>query len=235
VVVGVSRAQRGGGRRGDGPDVDVLADLLAASVRIGTPLLFAALGGILSERAGVFAVGLEGMMLAGAFAGVIATQMLGHLGAGLFASALGGAALAVTVVLAPQRHGAEQMVPGLAVTSCELFRVIRNANTERDEDQADDLLELIEAELRDRRFAPIVRLEIEPGMDVTRRGMLVAELLRESGDAEAAIATFARVGESDPAPALGARAFEQALAMDQALGIAHGFAGYNAALLVRAG
>jgi len=50
--------------------MDVVAELLAAALRIATPLLFAALGGILSERAGVFAVGLEGMMLTGAFAGV---------------------------------------------------------------------------------------------------------------------------------------------------------------------
>ena len=37
-----------------------MIDFLAAAIRIGTPLLLAALGGILSERAGVFAVGLEG-------------------------------------------------------------------------------------------------------------------------------------------------------------------------------
>ena len=46
---------------------------------------------------------------------------------------------------------------------CELFRVTRNANTERDEDEADDLLAMIESELRDRRFAPIVRLEVDEG------------------------------------------------------------------------
>jgi tetratricopeptide (TPR) repeat protein len=56
-------------------------------------------------------------------------------------------------------------------------------------------------------LATLVDSERSPGASL---GMLVAELLRESGDAEAAIATFARVGESDPAPALGARAFEQA-------------------------
>jgi len=92
----------------------ILVDILAASVRIGTPLLFAALGGILSERAGVFAVGLEGMMLAGAFAGVVTTQVMASLGAGLVASAVGGAALACVVVIATQRYGADQMVTGLA-------------------------------------------------------------------------------------------------------------------------
>ncbi len=93
------------------PDVEILA----AAFRIATPLLFAALGGILSERAGVFAVGLEGMMLTGAFAGVIATHTLGHAGIGLLASAVGGAALATVVALATVRFRADQMVTGLAV------------------------------------------------------------------------------------------------------------------------
>ena len=93
----------------------MIEDILAASVRIGTPLLFAALGGILSERAGVFAVGLEGMLLAGAFAGVIATWLTSSLGLGLVASAVGGMALAAIVVVATQRYGADQMVTGLAV------------------------------------------------------------------------------------------------------------------------
>ena len=92
----------------------MIEDILAASVRIGTPLLFAALAGLLSERAGVFAVGLEGMMLAGAFAGVIATWLTSSLGLGLVASAAGGMALALVVVIATQRYGADQMVTGLA-------------------------------------------------------------------------------------------------------------------------
>jgi len=95
--------------------MDATAEILAAALRIATPLLFAALGGILSERAGVFAVGLEGMMLAGAFAGVIATHALGHAGAGLLASAVGGAVLAGVVAIATVRFCADQMVTGLAV------------------------------------------------------------------------------------------------------------------------
>jgi polyphosphate kinase len=64
----------------------------------------------------------------------------------------------------------------MEVQSCELFRVTRNAITEMDEEEADDLLELIEIELRERKFAPIVRLQVARSMSSFRRGMLAAEL-----------------------------------------------------------
>jgi polyphosphate kinase len=74
------------------------------------------------------------------------------------------------------RHNLDLLFPDMEVISCELFRVTRNANTEREEDQADDLLALIESELRDRKFAPVVRIEVMAGMDPVRRGRLAAEL-----------------------------------------------------------
>ena len=70
----------------------------------------------------------------------------------------------------------DMLFPGMEVRSCELFRVTRNANTEKDEDEADDLMEMIESELKERKFAPIVRLEIGGGMDPVHRGRLAAEL-----------------------------------------------------------
>ncbi|MGH0036565.1 MAG: polyphosphate kinase 1 [Myxococcota bacterium] len=70
----------------------------------------------------------------------------------------------------------DHVFPGMEIESCELFRVIRNANTDRDEDTADDLLSMIQTELRERKFAPIVRMEIAPGMNPIHRGMLAAEL-----------------------------------------------------------
>ena len=73
-------------------------------------------------------------------------------------------------------HNLDLLFPGMEIDACELFRVTRNANTERDEEEADDLLALIESELRDRRFAPIVRLEVSAGMSPAHRGMLAAEL-----------------------------------------------------------
>ena len=80
-------------------------------------------------------------------------------------------------------HNLDLLFPSMEVDSCELFRVTRNANTERDEEEADDLLALIESELRDRRFAPIVRLEVQAGMNSAHRGMLASELgLNERAD-----------------------------------------------------
>ena len=61
-------------------------------------------------------------------------------------------------------HNLDLLFPEMEVESCEFFRVTRNANTELEEDQAEDLLSMIETELRDRKFAPFVRLEISAGM-----------------------------------------------------------------------
>ncbi|MGE0919200.1 polyphosphate kinase 1 [Trichlorobacter lovleyi] len=77
----------------------------------------------------------------------------------------------------------DMLFPGMKVVSCELFRVTRNANTEKDEEKADDLVAMIESELQERRFAPIVRLEVVPGMDPVHKGRLAAELdLDEASD-----------------------------------------------------
>jgi polyphosphate kinase len=74
------------------------------------------------------------------------------------------------------RNNLDMLLPEMDVESVYMFRVTRNANTERNEEHADDLLSMIESELRDRRFAPIVRLQIQGDMDETSRGMLAAEL-----------------------------------------------------------
>ena len=80
-------------------------------------------------------------------------------------------------------HNLDMLFPGMEIESCELFRVTRNAIVEPEEEAASDLLEMIETELRERHFAPIVRLEVQAGMDPVHRGMLAAELgLNESDD-----------------------------------------------------
>lgn len=68
------------------------------------------------------------------------------------------------------------LFPGMNIAFADLFRVTRNAITEKDEDQADDLLQMIESELRERKFASVVRLEVASTMGKLQRGMLAAEL-----------------------------------------------------------
>ncbi|MGK2953541.1 MAG: polyphosphate kinase 1, partial [Thiobacillus sp.] len=75
------------------------------------------------------------------------------------------------------------LFPDMEIINCELFRVTRNANTSRNEERADDLMAQIESTLQDRKFAPIVRLQVEPGMSALHRGRLAAELgLDEAAD-----------------------------------------------------
>ena len=76
----------------------------------------------------------------------------------------------------------DMLFPGMEIISCEIFRVTRNANTEKDEEEADDLMAMIESELKERKFAPIVRLEIGSGMDPVHRGRLAAELELDEGN-----------------------------------------------------
>ena len=70
----------------------------------------------------------------------------------------------------------EILFPGMVVETCETFRVTRNAITEPNQEQANDLLQMIESALRERKFAEIVRLEVGWGMEAQHRGMLAAEL-----------------------------------------------------------
>jgi len=76
--------------------------LLAAALVSGTPILFAALGELISERAGMLNLGVEGTMLIGAVSGFAATSVAGSVWAGvlgaLLAGALFGLAFAVLVV-----------------------------------------------------------------------------------------------------------------------------------------
>jgi simple sugar transport system permease protein len=90
-----------------------MIDFLAAAIRIATPLLLAALGGILSERAGVFAVGLEGMMLMGAFAAAVGAWATDSSLLGVLLALIGGAAIGLVVAVVTVRYRADNMVTGL--------------------------------------------------------------------------------------------------------------------------
>ncbi len=68
------------------------------------------------------------------------------------------------------------LFPRMQVVACELFRVVRNINVGASTEKADDLLASIESEIRNRKFATVVRLTVNASMDPVRRGMLAAEL-----------------------------------------------------------
>lgn len=95
----------------------VVIAFVAASVRIATPMVLAAMGAIIAEQAGVFAVGLEGMMLAGAFGAAAVTSSTGSAVAGLVASLAGGALVGGIVSIVALRFQADQMVTGLAANT----------------------------------------------------------------------------------------------------------------------
>ncbi len=95
--------------------VVVWSALLAAMLRYATPLLFAALGGLFSERSGVINIGLEGMMLMGAFWGLWGAVETGSWVLGLLIGMVSGVALALLHALFSVTLRADQIVSGFAM------------------------------------------------------------------------------------------------------------------------
>ncbi|MER9651683.1 hypothetical protein NKJ14_32705 [Mesorhizobium sp. M0199] len=75
--------------------VSILISVAAATIRIATPLLLAAIGELIAERSGVYNMGLEGMMLMGAFTGYLAAYESGSLWLGVLAAGFTGALMAL--------------------------------------------------------------------------------------------------------------------------------------------
>ena len=92
-----------------------LALILAQVLRIAVPYLFAAAGGLVSERSGIVALTLEGFMLSGAFGAAIATYYSGSPWLGLVAAVASGALLALVHAVATIRFKADQVVSGVAL------------------------------------------------------------------------------------------------------------------------
>jgi general nucleoside transport system permease protein len=101
-------------------EAKVMADILNialiwSTIRLSTPLILAALGGLFSERAGVINIALEGMMLAGAFTAAAVTYAAGNPYVGLLAGMLAGMLIAAIHAVACIRYKADQVVTGTAI------------------------------------------------------------------------------------------------------------------------
>jgi general nucleoside transport system permease protein len=95
--------------------VVVWSALLASMLRYATPLTFAAIGGMFSERSGVVNIALEGMMLSGAFFGILAAEKSGSWEVGLLAAMGAGAGLALIHAFFAIHLRADQIVSGTAI------------------------------------------------------------------------------------------------------------------------
>ncbi len=95
-------------------EISVFA-LIFSTIRLATPLIFAALGGLFSERSGVINIALEGLMLAGAFTGAVITYEAGNPYLGMLAGMVAGAFLAYIYAVACIKFQADQVVSGMAI------------------------------------------------------------------------------------------------------------------------
>ena len=93
-----------------------IGTLLASTLRMATPLILCALAGLLSERAGVIDLGLEGKMLATAFAAASMGVASGSLGLAIAAAIAVGLALSMLHGYACVSHRGDQVVMGMAIT-----------------------------------------------------------------------------------------------------------------------
>lgn len=88
---------------------------LIQTLRIAVPYMFAAMGGVISEKAGMIALALEGYMLTGAFCAAIGAYYSGSAWIGVFAGMAGAVVMALIYSIATIRYRADQVVVGIAI------------------------------------------------------------------------------------------------------------------------
>ncbi len=89
--------------------------LFASSLRMTTPVLYATLGGLFSAECGVLNVGLEGLMLVGAFFGIVGSVTFGSAWAGLLVAVLACVIVSLAFAAVHLEWGADEMIVGLAI------------------------------------------------------------------------------------------------------------------------
>jgi ABC-type uncharacterized transport system permease subunit len=116
-------------------DIDAIIGLLHATIRLTTPLLLAAMGGLFNERAGVINIALEGKMLLGALIGFMVAFTWGDPWIGLVAAMIAGAVAGLLFAYVTVSLGADQIVTAVALNLMMLgltgviFRLFKAANS----------------------------------------------------------------------------------------------------------
>ena len=93
----------------------IIVSILAATIRIACPLMIAALGELVAERAGVMNLGVEGMMLMGAFVGFFVTHQTGSPIIGIIAASLAAMVFSLIMAFMAITLKLEQFVTGMAL------------------------------------------------------------------------------------------------------------------------
>ncbi|MBS1792267.1 MAG: ABC transporter permease [Acidobacteria bacterium] len=99
----------------EGLNLAIIIVVFFSAIRLATPLIFAALGGMFSERSGVINIALEGLMLTGAFTGAVATYELSDPYLGFACAMAAGAFVAFVYAVAVIKFEANQVVAGTAI------------------------------------------------------------------------------------------------------------------------
>lgn len=101
-------------------NVDMIVSLLSSALRISIPIAFAALGAIFCERVGIVNIGLEGMMLAGAFAGVWGSHLTGSPYIGLLFAMLAGGLFGLIHAVLTIQFKTDHIISGLGINLLSL-------------------------------------------------------------------------------------------------------------------
>ncbi len=96
--------------------MDITVAIIVATITAATPLLFAALGEMITEKSGVLNLGVEGMMIVGAVTGFAVTVSVGNPVVGIFCAVLAGAGMALLFAVLTLSLLANQVATGLALT-----------------------------------------------------------------------------------------------------------------------
>lgn len=96
-------------------DITIVGILIFSAIRLATPMIFAALGGMFSERSGVINIALEGLMLCGAFTAAVVTYELSNPYLGFLSGIVAGGLLALLFAVVVIEFEADQVVAGFGI------------------------------------------------------------------------------------------------------------------------